>query len=231
MRPPCGDLGDRLNAGWTAASRARERGLAHARSHIERLLGELPAHCGIVTVLDGHPATLGWLGAVLGHQRGRSAWSTSAKPVHCRPLQALRHRRQRHRCGGASHRARPPDPPPPRFGLTFNGLRRGETRPRGHRRRRAGRAAAGLVPRPLRRGSVLFNTEREVRRIPRAQLTMLAPWSTTAASALRKSARSACRQTGRPMSAISPGSTATNWHGIRMPSEAEKQRTAPNAAD
>src|SRR5258705_263701 len=28
---------DRLNAGWTAALRARERGLVHARSHIERL--------------------------------------------------------------------------------------------------------------------------------------------------------------------------------------------------
>jgi pyruvate dehydrogenase E1 component len=59
---------DRLNAGWTAAQRARERGLVHARSHIERLLADLPAHCGIVTVLDGHPATLAWLGAVHGHR-------------------------------------------------------------------------------------------------------------------------------------------------------------------
>jgi pyruvate dehydrogenase E1 component len=59
---------DRLNAGWTAAQRARERGLAHASSHIERLLSPLPNHCGIVTVLDGHPATLGWLGAVIGHR-------------------------------------------------------------------------------------------------------------------------------------------------------------------
>src|SRR5271169_3246853 len=59
---------DRLNAGWTAAQRARERGLVHARSHIERLLAELPPHCGIVTVIDGHPATLGWLGAVHGHR-------------------------------------------------------------------------------------------------------------------------------------------------------------------
>ena len=58
---------DRLNAGWTAAQRARESGLAHATSHIERLLAPLPRHCGIVTVLDGHPATLGWLGSVLGH--------------------------------------------------------------------------------------------------------------------------------------------------------------------
>ncbi|MGE3065133.1 MAG: transketolase [Hyphomicrobiaceae bacterium] len=59
---------DRLNAGWTAASRARERGRVHALSHIERLLAGVPSHCGIVTVLDGHPATLGWLGAVAGHR-------------------------------------------------------------------------------------------------------------------------------------------------------------------
>jgi pyruvate dehydrogenase E1 component len=59
---------DRLNAGWTAAQRARERGLVHARSHIERLLAGVPPHCGIVSVLDGHPATLAWLGAVHGHR-------------------------------------------------------------------------------------------------------------------------------------------------------------------
>ena len=59
---------DRLNAGWTAAQRARERGLVHARSHIERLLAPLPPHCVLVTVVDGHPATLAWLGAVGGHR-------------------------------------------------------------------------------------------------------------------------------------------------------------------
>ncbi len=59
---------DRLNAGWSAAQRARERGLVHARSHIERLLAEVPPHCGLVSVLDGHPATLAWLGAVAGHR-------------------------------------------------------------------------------------------------------------------------------------------------------------------
>ena len=59
---------DRLNAGWTAAQRARERGLVHARSHIERLMAEVPPHCGIVTVCDAHPATLGWLGSVFGHR-------------------------------------------------------------------------------------------------------------------------------------------------------------------
>jgi pyruvate dehydrogenase E1 component len=59
---------DRLNAGWTAAQRARERGLAHARSHVERLLEDVPLHAGLVTVIDGHPATLAWLGAVHGHR-------------------------------------------------------------------------------------------------------------------------------------------------------------------
>ncbi|KIC51375.1 1-deoxy-D-xylulose-5-phosphate synthase N-terminal domain-containing protein [Tateyamaria sp. ANG-S1] len=59
---------DRLNAGWTAAQRARARGNAAATSHVERLFADLPAHCAIATVLDGHPATLAWLGSVSGHR-------------------------------------------------------------------------------------------------------------------------------------------------------------------
>ncbi|MEL7012221.1 MAG: 1-deoxy-D-xylulose-5-phosphate synthase N-terminal domain-containing protein [Pseudomonadota bacterium] len=59
---------DRLNAGWTAAQRARTRGNPMAYSHVEQLFDALPAHCSIVTVLDGHPATLGWLGSVSGHR-------------------------------------------------------------------------------------------------------------------------------------------------------------------
>ena len=59
---------DRLNAGWTAAQRARTRGVANARSLAERLLAGLPPHCKLVTVIDGHPATLSWLGSVSGHQ-------------------------------------------------------------------------------------------------------------------------------------------------------------------
>jgi len=59
---------DRLNAGWTAAQRARRRGQAGACSHIERLLADLPPHCMIITVTDGHPATLGWFGSVMGHK-------------------------------------------------------------------------------------------------------------------------------------------------------------------
>ncbi|APX14823.1 transketolase [Phaeobacter inhibens] len=59
---------DRLNAGWTAAQRARARGLPQAQSHIETLLAQLPSHCKLITVIDGHPATLSWLGSVQGHQ-------------------------------------------------------------------------------------------------------------------------------------------------------------------
>jgi pyruvate dehydrogenase E1 component len=59
---------DRLNAGWTAAQRARERGVAGAQSHVERLLDKVPKGAALITVIDGHPATLGWMGAVHGHR-------------------------------------------------------------------------------------------------------------------------------------------------------------------
>ncbi|SEN52310.1 pyruvate dehydrogenase E1 component [Roseovarius tolerans] len=59
---------DRLNAGWTAAQRQRTRGNAKAQSHVEQLFATLPLHCTLVTVIDGHPATLGWLGSVAGHR-------------------------------------------------------------------------------------------------------------------------------------------------------------------
>jgi pyruvate dehydrogenase E1 component len=60
---------DRLHAGWTAARRLRRdrRGVQHL-SHIEKLLAPLPRDCGIVSVIDGHPATLGWLGSVRGQR-------------------------------------------------------------------------------------------------------------------------------------------------------------------
>lgn len=59
---------DRLNAGWTAAQRARSNGVTGAQSHIETLLADLPRDCALVTVIDGHPATLAWLGGVHGHK-------------------------------------------------------------------------------------------------------------------------------------------------------------------
>ncbi|MBL8700454.1 MAG: transketolase [Alphaproteobacteria bacterium] len=48
---------DRLHADW------RDRG---AQSHIANLLGRIGAPVRLVTVLDGHPATLSWLGSVRG---------------------------------------------------------------------------------------------------------------------------------------------------------------------
>ena len=60
---------DRLNAGWQAAERARQRGQRGAMSHVERLLAPLTRDCGIVSVIDGHPATLAWLGGVYGHRQ------------------------------------------------------------------------------------------------------------------------------------------------------------------
>ncbi len=59
---------DRLNSGWTAARRARARGQKQALSQIERLMGTVPRGAILITVTDGHPATLAWIGAVMGHQ-------------------------------------------------------------------------------------------------------------------------------------------------------------------
>jgi pyruvate dehydrogenase E1 component len=47
---------DRLHRGWRHG----------AGSHIDQLLSALPETAGLVTVLDGHPATLSWLAAVRG---------------------------------------------------------------------------------------------------------------------------------------------------------------------
>ncbi len=59
---------DRLNAGWHAAERGRQAGHAAARSQVERLLAPLASDAALVTVIDGHPTTLSWLGAVCGHR-------------------------------------------------------------------------------------------------------------------------------------------------------------------
>ncbi|MFO1055464.1 MAG: 1-deoxy-D-xylulose-5-phosphate synthase N-terminal domain-containing protein [Dongiaceae bacterium] len=59
---------DRLNAAWHAAERAREAGERGARCQVERLLAPLAPDANLVTVVDGHPATLSWLGAVRGQR-------------------------------------------------------------------------------------------------------------------------------------------------------------------
>jgi pyruvate dehydrogenase E1 component len=55
---------DVLYAQW----HARVAGRLAARSHIETLLAPLAPDAALVTVLDGHPATLSWLGAVRGQR-------------------------------------------------------------------------------------------------------------------------------------------------------------------
>jgi pyruvate dehydrogenase complex dehydrogenase (E1) component len=58
---------DRLHAGWLTALRARRRATA-AQSHIEKILAPLAPGAALVTVLDGHPASLAWLGGVAGQR-------------------------------------------------------------------------------------------------------------------------------------------------------------------
>ncbi len=57
---------DRLHAGWLAAQRARQAGERGARSYLEKLLAPMDRNAALVTILDGHPATLGWMGSVRG---------------------------------------------------------------------------------------------------------------------------------------------------------------------
>jgi pyruvate dehydrogenase E1 component len=59
---------DLLHAGWTEGQRARREGREAPMSHVEKLLAQLPTGASLVTVLDGHPLTLSWLGAVRRHR-------------------------------------------------------------------------------------------------------------------------------------------------------------------
>jgi pyruvate dehydrogenase E1 component len=58
---------DLLHRGWTAAQTARWQGQRSA-SHIEQLLSRLAPNAGLVTVADAAPASLSWLGGVLGQR-------------------------------------------------------------------------------------------------------------------------------------------------------------------
>ena len=59
---------DRLYGDWLAARERRAAGEANVTAHIERLLAVLAPNASLVTVLDGHPATLSWIGSVSGHR-------------------------------------------------------------------------------------------------------------------------------------------------------------------
>ncbi|TQV78424.1 transketolase [Denitrobaculum tricleocarpae] len=60
---------DRMNAEWSAAERARQQGHSTASSHVERLLAPLAPNASLVSVTDGHPASLAWLGSVRGQRQ------------------------------------------------------------------------------------------------------------------------------------------------------------------
>jgi pyruvate dehydrogenase E1 component len=57
---------DLLHRGWSARRNARWRGEAADVSHVERLLSPLASHAGLITVIDGSPSALSWLGGVRG---------------------------------------------------------------------------------------------------------------------------------------------------------------------
>jgi pyruvate dehydrogenase E1 component len=58
---------DLLHRGWTAAQTSRWQG-DHNPSHIEQLLSQLGCSAGLVTIADAAPASLSWLGGVLGQR-------------------------------------------------------------------------------------------------------------------------------------------------------------------
>ncbi len=58
---------DRLHSDWLAAGHHRMTGRPDTRAYAETILGQLAPGAALVTVTDGHPATLSWLGAVRGN--------------------------------------------------------------------------------------------------------------------------------------------------------------------
>jgi pyruvate dehydrogenase E1 component len=59
---------DRLHLDWHSAIRDRAVTGAARQSHAERLLSRLAPGASLVTVIDGYPTALSWLGSVLGHR-------------------------------------------------------------------------------------------------------------------------------------------------------------------
>ena len=55
---------DRLHAEWLDAKRRRRAGDRTARAEIETMLRQLAPDAVLITVMDGHPTALSWLGAV-----------------------------------------------------------------------------------------------------------------------------------------------------------------------
>jgi len=65
MAVPSPDL---LHKDWSESVRSLGRDGVRRESHIGRLLASLSPNAGIVTVIDGAPTTLSWIGGVKGHR-------------------------------------------------------------------------------------------------------------------------------------------------------------------
>jgi pyruvate dehydrogenase E1 component len=59
---------DLLHRGWSARQAGRWAGKGAELSHVEKLLAPLAPGAGLVTILDGAPASLSWLGGVRGQR-------------------------------------------------------------------------------------------------------------------------------------------------------------------
>jgi pyruvate dehydrogenase E1 component len=57
-----------LHRGWSARRAARWNRAAPSVCHVDTLLAPLASDAGIVTVIDGSPSALSWLGGVRGHR-------------------------------------------------------------------------------------------------------------------------------------------------------------------
>jgi pyruvate dehydrogenase E1 component len=61
---------DLLHRDWSAARAARWRGGKGRGAHIDQLLAPLAPDARLVTIIDGSPAALSWIGGVRGHRVG-----------------------------------------------------------------------------------------------------------------------------------------------------------------
>jgi pyruvate dehydrogenase E1 component len=59
---------DLLHRDWSAANAQRWTVGTRQLSHIETLLAPLAPDAGLVTLIDGSPSALSWLGSVRGHR-------------------------------------------------------------------------------------------------------------------------------------------------------------------
>lgn len=59
---------DQLHAGWFNSIRSLGVDGVRPESHVEKLLAPLAPGAALITVVDGAPGTLSWMGSVLGHR-------------------------------------------------------------------------------------------------------------------------------------------------------------------